>query len=137
MSNYLTEPMPFGWSGVFAALPFAVWFYLAIEGVAMVAEEVKEPKRDIPRGYISALATLVFLALGVMILTGGIANWHLLSNIDYPLPQAISIALGKGSGLTKIFAGIGLFGLIASFHGHHYGIIPPGVRYGEKRLFAT
>ncbi len=117
MSNYMRQPMPFGWGGVFAALPFAVWFYLAIEGVAMVAEEVKEPKRDIPRGYISALITLVVLTLGVMVLTGGLTNWHLLSSIDYPLPQAISIALGKNSAFTKIFAGIGLFGLVASFHG--------------------
>src|ERR1700749_1981925 len=117
MGNYLSHPMPFGWSGVFAALPFAVWFYLAIEGVAMVAEEVKEPKKNIPRGYISALATLVALALGVMILTGGITDWRKLSNLDYPLPEAIGIVLGKSNGLTKIFASIGLFGLIASFHG--------------------
>jgi ethanolamine permease len=117
MSNFMTEPMPFGWPGVFAALPFAVWFYLAIEGVAMVAEEVKDPKKNIPKGYISSLATLIFLALGVMILTGGISDWRKLSHIDYPLPEAISIVLGKTNGLTKIFASIGLFGLIASFHG--------------------
>ncbi|GAA3985913.1 ethanolamine permease [Mucilaginibacter dorajii] len=117
MDNYLSNPMPFGWSGVFAALPFAVWFYLAIEGVAMVAEEVKDPKKDIPKGYISALATLVALALGVMVLTGGITDWHKLSKLDYPLPEAVGIVLGKASGLTKIFASIGLFGLIASLHG--------------------
>jgi len=117
MDNYLSNPMPFGWGGVFAALPFAVWFYLAIEGVAMVAEEVKDPEKNIPRGYISALATLVFLALGVMILTGGITDWRKLSQIDYPLPEAIGLVLGKASGLTKLFASIGLFGLIASLHG--------------------
>ncbi len=117
MNNFLSHPMPFGWSGVFAALPFAVWFYLAIEGVAMVAEEVKEPKRNIPKGYISALATLVFLALGVMILTGGVSDWRNLSKLDYPLPEAIKISLGGANKFTKIFAGIGLFGLIASFHG--------------------
>ncbi|HVW97048.1 MAG TPA: amino acid permease, partial [Mucilaginibacter sp.] len=103
--NFLTHPMPFGWAGVFAALPYAVWFYLAIEGVAMVAEEVKDPKRNIPRGYISGLATLIFLAFGVMIFTGGITDWRKLSTIDYPLPEAISVVLGKGSRLTKIFAG--------------------------------
>ena len=117
MSNYMSHPMPFGWGGVFAALPFAVWFYLAIEGVAMVAEEVKEPKRNIPKGYIYGLGTLIFLALGVMILTGGLTDWRKLANLDYPLPAAISIVLGKSSGLTKVFASIGLFGLIASFHG--------------------
>src|SRR6202012_2615219 len=115
--NYLSHPMPFGWSGVFAALPFAVWFYLAIEGVAMIAEEVKEPKKNIPKGYLYGLGTLMFLALGVMLFTGGITDWRKLSNLDYPLPEAISIALGKASSFTKIFAGIGLFGLIASFHG--------------------
>src|SRR5258708_1529974 len=99
MTNYLSYLMSFGWGGVFAALPFSVWFYLAIEGVAMVAEEVKEPKRNIPKGYISALATLVFLALGVMIFTGGITDWRKLSNLDYPLPAAISVALGKTSSL--------------------------------------
>lgn len=117
MNNYLSHPMPFGWGGVFAALPFAVWFYLAIEGVAMVAEEVNEPKRNIPKGYIYSLVTLVSLALGVMILTGGITDWRKLSKLDYPLPEAIGIVLGKSNGFTKVFASIGLFGLIASFHG--------------------
>ncbi|HEY8783248.1 MAG TPA: ethanolamine permease [Mucilaginibacter sp.] len=117
MTNFVSHPMPFGWSGIFAALPYAVWFYLAIEGVAMVAEEVKEPKRNIPKGYISGLATLVFLALGVMICTGGLTDWRKLSSLDYPLPAAISIAIGATNSFTKIFASIGLFGLIASFHG--------------------
>jgi ethanolamine permease len=117
MSNFLTDPMPFGWSGVFAALPYAVWLYLAIEGVAMVVEEVKEPKKNIPKGYISAILTLVFLALAVMILTGGITNWHQLDSLAYPLPASIGIVLGNDNGITKLFAGIGLFGLIASLHG--------------------
>jgi len=128
ITNFMHDPMPFGWTGVFAALPFAVWFYLAIEGVAMVAEEVKDPEKNIPKGYISGLATLTFLALGVMILTGGITDWHKLSNIDYPLPEAIAVVLGKGSSLTKLFASIGLFGLIASFHGT--------ILAGSRQLFA-
>jgi ethanolamine permease len=117
MSNFIADPMPFGWSGVFAALPYAVWLYLAIEGVAMVVEEVKEPKKNIPKGYISAILTLVVLALAVMILTGGITDWHKLDSLAYPLPASIGIVLGDNNSLTKLFAGIGLFGLIASLHG--------------------
>jgi len=117
MQNYLTDPMPFGWEGVFEALPFAIWFYLAIEGVAMVAEEVEDPKRMIKRGYSYGILTLVFLALGVMILTGGVGDWRELSTIDYPLPAALGIVLGRDNPLTQIFASLGLFGLIASFHG--------------------
>lgn len=115
--NFMRNNMPFGVTGVFAALPFAIWLYLGIEGVAMVAEEVAEPRRNIPKGYLLGIATLVILALGVMILSGGIGDWQQLSTIDYPLPESISMVLGKDNSWTKIFAGIGLFGLVASFHG--------------------
>jgi ethanolamine permease len=117
MANFMQDNMTNGWSGIFAALPFAIWFYLAIEGVAMVSEEVKEPKKSIPIGYIAGILTLTFLALSVMFAAGGISDWKNLSAIDYPLPEAIGIVLGKQNGITKLFAGIGLFGLIASFHG--------------------
>ncbi|WP_254561320.1 ethanolamine permease [Dyadobacter diqingensis] len=115
--TFVTDPMPFGWQGVFAALPFAIWFYLAIEGVAMVAEEVEDPKRTISKGYILGILTLVVLALAVMIFTGGIAHWKLLSTIDYPLPAALGIVLGRDNSWTQLFASLGLFGLVASFHG--------------------
>lgn len=116
-NNFIKDGMPFGTKGIFAALPFAIWFYLGIEGVAMVAEEVIDPQKNIPKGYIWGLVTLIILALAVMLATGGLTDWHLLSNIDYPLPESISIVLGKTNSFTKLFAGIGLFGLIASFHG--------------------
>ncbi|UHG89530.1 ethanolamine permease [Spirosoma oryzicola] len=117
LDNFLHNPMPFGWSGVFAALPFAIWLYVCLEGVAMVAEEVKNEKNAIAKGYISALLTLTILALAVMICVGGIAEWEKLATLDYPLPESIGIVLGRDNPLTKLFASVGLFGLIASFHG--------------------
>ena len=36
-------------AGIFAAIPFAIWFFLAIEGAAMAAEKAKDPKRTNPR----------------------------------------------------------------------------------------
>ena len=42
-SNLQINPMPNGISGIFAAIPFAIWFFLAIEGVANVAEEAINP----------------------------------------------------------------------------------------------
>lgn len=116
LENFMKDSLPFGWGGVFAALPFAIWLYLAIEGVSMVAEETKNPQRSIPRGYMAGIATLVVLALGVMILTGGVTDWQKLTGIDYVLPEAVSFALGKENKIAQVFAGIGLFGLIASFH---------------------
>lgn len=116
ITNFMQQALPVKAGGVFAALPYAIWLYVCIEGVAMVAEEVRDIKKDIPKGYISGIITLTILALAVMIFTGGVTNWQQLSAIDYPLPEAIGIVLGKGNQLTRVFAGIGLFGLIASFH---------------------
>jgi ethanolamine permease len=103
--------------GIVAAIPFAIWFFLAIEGVAMAAEEAKDPTRTIPRAYIAGILTLVFLAIGVMIFAGGVGDWKALSNINDPLPQAMKTVVGENSGWLHMLVWIGLFGLVASFHG--------------------
>ncbi len=35
--------LPFGWKGVWSALPFGTAFFLAVEGIAMAAEETRDP----------------------------------------------------------------------------------------------
>lgn len=103
--------------GIFAAIPFAIWFFLAIEGAAMAAEEVKNPRRAIPTAYITGIATLISLALGVMLFAGGSGDWTQLSNINDPLPQAMKMVVGQKSGWLHMLVWLGLFGLVASFHG--------------------
>ncbi|GAA4403385.1 ethanolamine permease [Nibrella viscosa] len=119
--NFLAHNETFTVGGIFAALPFAIWFYLAIEGVAMVAEEVKDTRKTIPRGYLLSIATLVLLALGTMLLTGGVGDWRQLSQLDYPLPETLAMTMGRQSHWSKLFASLGLFGLIASFHSNTIG----------------
>lgn len=104
-------------SGIVAAIPFAIWFFLAIEGVSMAAEEARTPQRSIPIAYIGGILTLVVLAMGVMVFTGGSGDWTLLSNINDPLPQAMKAVVGEGSGWLHMLVWLGLFGLVASFHG--------------------
>lgn len=103
--------------GMFAAIPFAIWFFLAIEGVAMAAEEARDPQRSVPIAYIAGMATLVLLALGVMVFAGGAGDWTKLANINDPLPQAMKLIVGEHSGWLHMLVWLGLFGLIASFHG--------------------
>lgn len=103
--------------GMFAAIPFAIWFFLAIEGVAMAAEEAKDPKRTIPIAYITGVLTLTALAFGVMLFAGGVGDWRALSNLNDPLPQAMKAVVGTSSGWLHMLVWLGLFGLVASFHG--------------------
>mgnify|MGYP006188474075 CR=1 FL=1 len=105
------------WAGIFASIPFAIWFFLAIEGAAMAAEEAKEPRRTIPIAYITGILTLVALAFLVMVMAGGVGDWTKLSNINDPLPQAMKMVVGESSGWLHMLVWIGLFGLVASFHG--------------------
>jgi ethanolamine permease len=107
--------------GMFAAIPFAIWFFLAIEGVAMAAEEARDPRRSIPIAYVSGILTLAALALGVMLFAGGAGDWTRLSNINDPLPQAMKMIVGANSGWLHMLVWLGLFGLIASFHGIIFG----------------
>lgn len=103
--------------GIFAAIPFAIWFFLAIEGVAMAAEEAKDPKRSIPVAYIASVLTLVSLAFGVMIFAGGVGDWKALANLNDPLPEAMKRVVGTNSGWLHMLVWLGLFGLVASLHG--------------------
>jgi ethanolamine permease len=105
------------WAGMFAAVPFAIWFFLAIEGVAMAAEEARDPRRSIPIAYIAGILTLLALALGVMLFAGAAGDWRLLANINDPLPQAMKMVVGARSGWLHMLVWLGLFGLVASFHG--------------------
>lgn len=107
----------FTWSGILQAIPFAIWFYLAIEGIANVAEESKNPRKDIHRGFLSVMGTLFVLAIGVFFCAVGVAGWEAIVGSDSPLPLALSHVVGEGSLFYHMLIAIGLFGLVASFHG--------------------
>jgi len=106
-----------GFKGIFAAIPYAIWFYLAVEGGAMAAEECRNPKKDIPKGFILGIITLVILSLLTFFVTAANIDPLALSKTDSPLPKALEAIYGVGNVLSKIMSFIGLFGLIASLHG--------------------
>ena len=124
LSNFSKNPLPEGWTGAFAALPFAIWFFLAIEGVANVAEETINPQRNILIGFGSAILTLVFLCILTFFTSVGVDGWegvvyppNSMTPSDSPLPLALANSVGESSILYTLVSFIGLSGLIASFHG--------------------
>ena len=99
------------------AVTFAIWFYLAMEGGAMAAEEMVHPQKDIPMGFLSGNATLMVMGILTLVCTAGIADYTGLMKLDFPLPAALEAAYGQGATIAKLVNIIGLFGLIASLHG--------------------
>src|SRR4029453_16621994 len=88
-----------GVSGVFAALPFAVWFYLAIEQLPLAAEEAHTPERDLPRGIVLGLITLVACSFLTLVLSAGLApGAAALGRSDKPLFESLPAIFGDGPG---------------------------------------
>jgi ethanolamine permease len=102
--------------GVFAALPFALWVYLGIEQLPLAAEEARDPARDMPKGMMFGLATLVLFAFGIVILNSGIPPGAAeVGRSNEPLFLGLRNIFSDGA-VSRTLALIGISGLVASFH---------------------
>jgi ethanolamine permease len=111
-----SEFLPFGVKGILGALPFAIWFFLAIEQLPLAAEEAQQPTRDLPKGIILGIVTLIISAFAVLFLNAGIAPGSAgIAGSDEPLFVGFRTIFGEGLG-TKLLAVVAVAGLVASFH---------------------
>ena len=140
--NVAHNAFPNGWRGVWAAVPFAVWFFLGLECVANVAEEAIRPQRNILLGFGSALATLVVLCVLVFLSSVGVAGWEAIvypspgaSASNSPLPLALSKITGTGGWVYHLLITIGVMGLVASFHGIILAAGRTTMEFGRVRYF--
>ena len=108
--------LPHGWTGVFSALPFAIWFYLAIEQLPLAAEESHDVVRDMPRALLLGIVTLLILSLLTLVLNTGVGGGALaLSKSTAPLEDGFKAVLGN-TATSRILGLVALTGLVASFH---------------------
>lgn len=90
--NYFEVPSV---SGVFAAAALVFFAYLGFEDIVNIAEETKNPSRNIPKALIIAIVvTTVFYVL-VALSVVNLANWETLGVVDAPLAYAVSTVLGS------------------------------------------
>lgn len=111
--------MPYGWQGVWAALPFAMWLFMAVEGVPLAAEEAKDPARDVPKGIVGAMIVLVLTASLMVLTLAGSAGTDLIGKSTVPLVDALKAT--NNQDLAVVVNVLGLTGLIASFFSLIYG----------------
>lgn len=124
----------FGWSGILRASGLVFFAYLGFDTVSSLAQDAKNPQRDLPRGILGSLiiSTLAYIATA-LVLTG-VAKYTTL-NVADPMSIAlnalgpkffwfkfivkIAIIAGLGSvvlvqllGQTRIFYSVGKDGLL-------------------------
>ena len=107
--------LPYGIGGIFKALPFAIWFYLAIEEIPLAAEESMDPRRDVPKGTIWGMHTLLVTGALILLLNSGVDGGAGVIGISgTPLFDGFIGIFGEGFA-AELLALFGLIGLIASF----------------------
>ncbi len=108
--------LPHGWPGVFRTLPFAIWFYLAIEQLPLAAEEAHDVVKDMPKALIFGILTLLALSLFTLVLNTGVGGGAAAMGKPLaPLAKGFLAVFGEGI-LAKSLTVLALAGMIASFH---------------------
>ncbi|MBN8913619.1 MAG: ethanolamine permease [Rhizobiales bacterium] len=115
--------LPFGYLGIWAAIPYAIWFFLAVEGVPLAAEETQDPKRDLPRGLIGGILVLLAFCAMILLVGPGGAGSAALMDSGNPLVAALESpkVYGGPTWISRFVNFVGLAGLIASFFSIIYG----------------
>jgi len=101
---------------VFLALPFAIWFYLAIEELPLASEESHDPRRDIPKGTIYGLVTLIITAFLVLFLNTGVTGAEEIRTSGEPLLDGFRVIFGTSENISNVLGLAAVAGIIASFH---------------------
>jgi ethanolamine permease len=122
--------LPFGLYGVLAAMPFAVWLFLAIEHLPLAAEESVDPKRDMPKGIMLGMFTLIGLGFLVLIINPSIPVERIVTDAN-GASETVHGAFALGTSAEPILDGFraifdlhaagalalaAVVGLVASFH---------------------
>ena len=125
VDRILTQPLlTKGWNGVLQAIPFAIWWLVMIETVALAPEEAHEPQRTIPRGLTLAQLTLIILVLMTWFVAAGAGSDPDKTGdeaISFPLPFVYK-EVWPNSGHLLAFSVAALFGMVVSYNGMIYAV---------------
>jgi amino acid transporter len=132
--------MPMGIAGVVAAMGLTFIAFEGYEVIVQTGEEVKNPKRNIPRAIFISLSAVVvlycliaFVSIGAIFPEGGIPSWEFIGNqgelgisaaAELILPYGAFIVLGGGliSTLAALNATTFSSARVAFAMGRHYNL---------------
>ena len=102
----------FGWSGVFRGAGVIFFAYIGFDAVSTVAQEAKNPQRDMPIGILASLAVCTVLYIAVALVLTGIVSYK---DLLVPDPIAVGVnAAGPGLFWLRKFIKIGAIAGLSS-----------------------
>jgi len=114
--------LPKGWQGMFAAIPYGIWFYLAIEILPLASEETEDVPENMPSALIWGMYTLIVLSVLTLVLNSGIGGGAtIIGQSNVPLEKGFEAYFGAGATSHIITALALTLGLAASLPTQIYG----------------
>jgi APA family basic amino acid/polyamine antiporter len=105
--------MPMGWNGMLGAAALVFFAFIGFDAVSSAAEEVKNPRRDLPIGIVASLVVCAVLYLAVAAIVTGIVPWRQFIGNAHPVSYAMQVA-GQNwiAGLVDVAAVAGMLTVI-------------------------
>ncbi|HXW99371.1 MAG TPA: amino acid permease [Methanomicrobiales archaeon] len=125
-SNY--HPFfPKGISGTLSGAAIIFFAFIGFNTIAIIAEEVRDPEKNVPRAVLISFAVCTLLYIGVSVVSVGLLNWQLLGVSRAPLEDATRVATNN----FFILEFIALSALFATT-----SVIMSSIMGGSRALFA-
>jgi basic amino acid/polyamine antiporter, APA family len=102
----------YGWSGVLRGAGVIFFSYLGFDGISSVAQEAKNPQRDMPIAILTSLLISTLLYVGVALVLTGIIPYQ---QLNVPDPIAVGVnAVGNGLQWLKPLIKVGAIAGLSS-----------------------
>lgn len=105
-TTVLRPLLPFGWGGVFTTTGVVFISYLGIVKAAAVAEEVREPSRNLPLGILVSVGFVTVLYVCTMVIVTGVLPMPTVVEAATPLADAGQVFLGAAGGTMVAVSGL-------------------------------
>jgi APA family basic amino acid/polyamine antiporter len=131
-SNW-TPFAPNGWSGIQAGAAVVFFAYIGFDAVSTVAEEVRNPKRDLPVGIIGSLIICTLIYILVATVFTGIIPYRALTQVlatQQAEPLTLALQYANIEKWGNLFVGIVAFGSVVA----HTAVLLV-FQLGQPRIF--
>lgn len=83
---------PKGFAGMLSGAALIFFAFIGFNTITVIAEEVKEPEKNVPKSLILAFLICTVLYIGVSVVEVGLVNWKIIGTSDAPLELALQVA---------------------------------------------
>ncbi|WP_409029265.1 amino acid permease [Gracilimonas sediminicola] len=105
-ADYYDPFMPFGFDSISATTALVFVSFLGFVKIAAVAEEIKNPSKNLPRALIGSVALVTLLYVIIVLVIGGMFPQSTIADVRDPLTTAARTILGNPGAIAIIIAGL-------------------------------